>query len=89
MTKAEVDTLKKEVSSLKSLLKWFIVLSISVLGVVVQNSWANAGFRKVIQQQTITMKEAIDHNSKIIEDMATQGIEKGWYKPEHIWRGDN
>ena len=88
MTKAQVDelkikvaviqndigTLKNDTKSVKNLLKWFVVLSVMIMGVVTTNIIMNTGDKKV-------MKSIVEHNSKVVGDMAAQGIKNGWYEP--------
>jgi hypothetical protein len=78
----DVNTLKEDTKSVKGLLKWFIVLSVTIIGLVVANLITGYGDKK-------TMQVILNHNSLIIEDMAVQGIQNGWYKPKTIiYRGN-
>ena len=75
--KTEVLNLKEQTESVKSLLKWFIGIGFSILALVIIQLISSSGDRKV-------MKSSIEHNNAIIRDMASQGIEKGWYKPTEL-----
>ena len=77
----DIVTLKDDTKSVKGLLRWFLLLTVAILGLVGFNTWDSSGDRKVQNVLNMTIEEALKHNSEVIGDMAAQGIEKGWYKP--------
>jgi len=79
--KTNIESLKDDTKSVKNLLKWFIVLSLTILALVSANIWSSSGSRKVQELHNKNMQEILIHNSTVIGDMAKQGIEHGWYKP--------
>jgi hypothetical protein len=76
----KVDTIQLDITGVKSLLKWFMVLSIMIIGLFAVNFITSYGDDKLI-------KETVIHNSKVIGEMAAQAIEQGLYKPsEDVYR---
>jgi len=72
--KNDMGTLKQDTKSVKALLRWFIGLSLSLMILVIGVLISSAGEKKLMQKTLI-------HNSDVIGDIAAQGIEAGWYKP--------
>ena len=79
--KNNMHTLKQDANSVKSLLRWFIVISASILVSIAVNIWSVAGHRRVQSILTENIRTTSNHNSKVINDIVTQGIENGCYKP--------
>lgn len=73
--KTDMGTLKQDTKSVKSLLKWFIVLTSGLIILVVGILINSAGEKKLMQKTLM-------HNSMVIGDLASQGVDAGWYKPD-------
>ena len=60
-----IGIMKEDSKSTKSLLKWFILVGLTILTLVVVQIWSSAGDKKY-------MMLILDHNSQVIGDMAKQ-----------------
>ena len=73
--KREIITFRGDVKDVKNLLRGFIFVSLTILGLIIVQIWSSAGDKKIMQSYII-------HNQLVIKDMTRQGMDTGWYKPD-------